>query len=57
MENNDGPEWLDYKKYVDDIVSQAILSAVGCRFVRQIIKIKKTLSNIDLEAYNFYPSN
>lgn len=36
MENNAGPEWLNYKKYVDDIVSEAIFSAVGCRLVTLI---------------------
>ncbi|KAK7573934.1 hypothetical protein V9T40_011125 [Parthenolecanium corni] len=33
MENNAGPEWLNYKKYVDDIVSEAIFSAVGCSLI------------------------
>ncbi len=31
MESNTSQMWLNYKKYVDDIVCQAMLSAVGCR--------------------------
>lgn len=30
--NRDLEAWMNYKKFVDDIVSEAMLSAVGCRY-------------------------
>lgn len=34
MENNRTcEEWLNYMKYIDDIVSEAMLKAVGCRYI------------------------